>query len=328
MSPVRRIRRALLALVAVIVLGTIGYVALGFTVLEALYQTVTTVTTVGFREVRPLTPAGELFTIGLILVGVGTALYTFGVLLEALVEGHLRAHLGRRRMDRAIGRMTGHVIVCGWGRVGAASVAYLDTLGEQVVVVDRAPERLRGLDRPTVLGDVTDDAVLAAAGIERARALIAALDTDADNVYVTLSSRALRPDLVIIARARNESSKSKLLRAGADRVTNPQLIGGRRMAAFALQPHVAEFLDVVMHEDALEYRIEEFPVAQRSPLLGVTLRAADLRATTGALLLALRQPSGRFLANPGTDTVIEADAVLIALGTPEQLNGVRHRAAG
>jgi voltage-gated potassium channel len=301
---------------------------LGFTVLEALYQTVTTVTTVGFREVRPLTRVGELFTIGLILVGVGTALYTFGVLLEALVEGHLREYLGRRRMDRAIGNMTGHVIVCGWGRVGAASGDYLDSLGEQVVVVDRNPERLRGLDRPTIVGDVTDDAVLTAAGIERARALIAALDTDADNVYVTLSSRALRPDMVIIARARNDSSKSKLLRAGADRVTNPQLIGGRRMAAFALQPHVAEFLDVVMHEDTLEYRIEEFPVAAQSSLLGVTVRQADLRASTGALLLALREPTGRFLANPSTETLIESHAVLIALGTPEQLNALRHRTAG
>src|SRR5262249_40998098 len=122
MNPLRRIRRALLGLVVVIVLGTLGYVALGFTALEALYQTVTTVTTVGFREVRPLSVAGELFTIMLILVGVGTALYTLGVLLEALVEGHLREYLGRRRMDREIGRMKGHVIVCGWGRVGAASV--------------------------------------------------------------------------------------------------------------------------------------------------------------------------------------------------------------
>jgi voltage-gated potassium channel len=218
------------------------------------------------------------------------------------------------------------VIVCGLGRVGAAGVAYLDTLGEQVVVVDRDPERLRGLDRPTVVGDVTDDAVLTAAGIGRARALIAALDTDADNVYVTLSSRALRPDLVIIARARNESSKSKLMRAGADRVTNPQRIGGRRMAAFALQPHVAEFLDVVMHEDALEYRIEEFPVDAHSELAGMTLKAAELRDSTGALLLALRQPGGQFLANPGADTEIEPGAVLIALGTPGQLDGVRRRA--
>lgn len=325
MSPLRRIRLALLALLAVLVVGTAGYVFLGFTLLDALYQTVTTVTTVGFREVRPLGVLGQLFTIALILVGVGTALYAFSVLLEALIEGHLREHLERRRMDRSIDSMTGHTIVCGWGRVGAASVGYLGTLGEQVVVVDRDPTRLEGAPHATVVGDVTDDQVLMAAGITRARALIAALDTDADNVYVTLSSRALRPDLVIIARARNESSKSKLLRAGADRVTNPQLIGGRRMAAFALQPHVAEFLDVVMHDETLDYRVEQFEVAEDSPLLDRTLHDADIRRTTGALLLAVRRPSGLFLANPAPDTPIEAHAVLIALGTADQLDGVRRQ---
>lgn len=323
MGPQRRIRTALLALLAVLITGTLGYMLLGFSVREAVYQTVTTVMTVGFREVRPLDAAGEWFTIALILVGVGTALYAFGVLLEALIEGHLRQHMERRRMDREIDRMAGHVIVCGWGRVGAASVAFLDSLSERVVVVDQDPERLHDIGYPTVLGDVTDDHVLEAAGISRARALIAALDTDADNVFVTLSSRALRPDLVIIARARNESSKSKLLRAGADRVLNPQLIGGRRMAAFALQPNVAEFLDVVMHDDTLDYRIEEFEMPSDSPLLGRALSEAAIRRTTGALVLALRRPDGTFLANPDPETPIETDAVLIALGTPDQLDGVR-----
>ena len=224
MGQLSRLRLALLALCAVLVVGTIGYVVLGFSVLEALYQTVTTVTTVGFREVRPLTPAGQVFTIALILTGVGTALYTLGVLLEALIGGELRKHVGRRRMDKTISRMTGHTIVCGWGRVGLSSAHYLVGTGQHVVVVDRDPPGCRTCEYPTVLGDVTDDQVLAAAGIDRARALIAALDTDADNVYVTLSARALRPDLVIIARARSGSSTSKLLRAGADRVVNPQRI--------------------------------------------------------------------------------------------------------
>src|SRR5262249_42190024 len=140
----------------------------------------------------------------------------------------------------------------------------------------------------TVLGDVTDDRVLQAAGIARAGALLTALDTDADNVFVTLSSRALRPDLVIIARARTEASKPKLLRAGADRAVNPQLIGGRRMAAFALQPHVAEFLDVVMHDDELDYRIEQIEVAVGSGLADRDVHDGELRERTGALLLAVR----------------------------------------
>ena len=308
-----------------IVAGTVGYVILGFGFVDALYQTVTTITTVGFREVHPLSTVGECFTIVLILVGVGTALYTFGVLLEALIEGHLRQQLGRWRMERRIGRMTGHFIICGWGRVGQASVLYLNALGKQVVVVDRDPDRLQDLNHPTVLGDVTDDSILEAAGIEHAHALIAALNTDADNVYVTLSSRALRPDLVIIARARTEDSRSKLLRAGANRAVNPQLIGGRRMAAFALQPHVAEFLDVVMHDETLDYRIEEMKITSASPLVGRRLADTALGLTTGALVLAIRTASGQFIANPAPDTRLDPDTIVIALGTSAQLDSLgRH----
>jgi voltage-gated potassium channel len=323
MGTLVRIRLALFAFGVVIGAGTLGYVLLGFGVLDALYQTVTTVTTVGFREVHRLTAVGQVFTIVLILAGVGTALYTLGALLEILIEGHLHQHLGRRRMERDIGRMTNHIIICGWGRVGRASALYFAATGQQIVVVDRNPARLEGLQHATVLGDVTDDDVLLAAGIARARALIAAVDTDADNVYVTLSSRALRPDLVIIARARTESSKSKLVRAGADRAVNPQLIGGRRMAAFALQPHVAEFLDVVMNEEALEFRMEEVEVPVGSRVAGLSLRDAALDAS-GALLLALRPgTTGPFLLNPSADTRLEPHTILIVVGTPAQLDALR-----
>jgi voltage-gated potassium channel len=323
-GPLRRIGRALLAFALVIVAGTVGYVVLGFGVLDAVYQTVTTVTTVGFREVKPLTAVGQLFTITLILLGVGTALYAFGVVLEALIEGHLRQRMGRWRMDRQISRMTGHIIICGCGRVGSACVQYFSSLGKPFVVVDRDPAQLRDLDHPTVLGDVTDDRILQAAGIGRASALITALDTDAANVYVTLSSRALGPDLVIIARARTEGSKSNLLRAGANRAVNPQLIGGRRMAAFALQPHVSEFLDVVMHDETLDYRIEEVEITPASPLVGRSLADVALREATGALLLAIRSAGGQFVANPTHDSRLEPHTILIALGTSTQLDAVRH----
>ncbi|MFD0000444.1 potassium channel family protein [Nocardia sp. NPDC127526] len=323
----RRLGRVVVAFVLVVLAGTVGYTLLGFGVLDALYQTVTTISTVGFREVHPLTPVGQVFTMALILIGAGTVLYMFGVLLEVLIDEHLRDHLERRRMNREIDRMRGHIIVCGWGRVGRSTAQYLRGLGKQIVVVDRDPERLQGIEYPHILGDVTDDSVLEAAGIAHAHALIAALDNDADNVYVTLSSRAMRDDLVIIERARTESSKSKLRRAGANRAVNPQLIGGRRMAAFALQPNVAEFLDVVMHDDALEYRIEEISLDAHSPLIGHTLLDTDLRRTTGALLLALRTANGRFIANPTDDIHLHADTILIVLGTPTQLDAVRAQAA-
>jgi voltage-gated potassium channel len=326
MERVPRIRYAVAALGVVLTIGTAGYMLLGFGFLDALYQTVTTVTTVGFREVQPLDPAGQAFTIALILVGVGTALYALGAVLEGFIEGDLRTHLGRRRMDRAISRTSGHVIVCGWGRVGTSCRQYLRDAGLPIVAVDRDPARLAGVDELHVLGDVTDDKVLAAAGIDRAYALITALDTDADNVFVTLSARALRPDMVIIARVRDESSMAKLVRAGADRVVNPQMMGGRRMAAFALQPHVADFLDVVMHDDELDYRLEQIEIGARSPLQGQTLRDSALSGRTGALLLALHMPDGRFLANPDQATPIEPGSVLIMLGTPAQLAGVRRLA--
>ena len=186
MSNVRRFGVALLAVLGVLVAGSIGYVVLGYGLLDAVYQTVTTITTVGFREVHPLGTAGKIFTIVLILAGVGTALYAFSVVLESLVEGHLRQHFGRRRMERDIARLSGHVIVCGWGRVGRAVAGYLAGQGAAVVVVDVDPERVAEVAHPALIGDVTDDDVLRKAGIMRATALVAAINTDAENVYVDI----------------------------------------------------------------------------------------------------------------------------------------------
>jgi voltage-gated potassium channel len=319
-DPFRRVKFGLGLFALVLVGGSLGYVALGFGALDAMYQTVTTVTTVGFREVRPLTDTGKVFTMALILGGVGTALYTFGVLVEALVEGQFSRLLGRRRMDRDIGRLRDHIIICGWGRVGRAIARHVSRSGRPVVVVDHDLERLGDAgEHLYVHGDATDDEVMARAGIADASVLVAALNTDADNLYVTLSTRSVRPDLVIIARARTEASEPKLTRAGADRVVNPQLIGGQRMAAFALQPHVAEFLDVVMHDGSLEFRLEEVSVTSGSPLAGRTLRDAHIRDRTGALVLAVRDAAGRFTTNPPPETLIAPAQILIAIGTSEQL---------
>jgi voltage-gated potassium channel len=317
MHPLRRLWLGLGALGLITVVGTVGYVALGFSLLDALYQTVATITTVGFRH-----PAGAgqtVFTLALIVVGVGTALYTFSVLIEAFVEGEIGHVIGRRRMERTIEHMSDHVVVCGWGRVGQALAQYIAGAGQDVVIVDRAADRLEGCPYPSVAGDATDDGVLRRAGIGRARVLAAALTTDADNLYVTISGRTLSPDLFIIARARIDSSEDKLTRAGANRVVNPQSIGGARMAAFALQPHVAEFMDVVMHDGSLEFRLEETLVPFGSPVEGKSLRDAHLRDQTGALVLAMRDGGGRFTTNPDPETIIEAGQILIAIGTSAQL---------
>lgn len=326
-DPFKRVRIGLGALALVLVAGTIGYLLLGFGLLDAVFQTVVTVTTVGFNPPHALDTAGKAFTIILILVGVGTALYTFSAVLEVLIEGHMRDLVRRRKMERDVDRMSGHVIVCGWGRVGREVARFLTSADRDVVVIDRDLERLQEVPHAVVHGDVTDDETLHRAGIARAATLVAALDTDADNLYVTVAAKSMRADLQIIARARNESSEPKLLRAGADRVVNPQRLGGDRMASFVTQPHVVEFVDIVMHDGTLEFRLEELTVSAASSLSGSTLREAQLRERTGALVLAIRRPDGAFLTNPSPEDVITAGDVLISVGTAEQLDMLARCAA-
>jgi voltage-gated potassium channel len=318
-DPWHRVRLGLIAVTAVLVTGTAGYIVQGLSPLEALYQTVTTVSTVGFRELGDVDADYQVFTIVLILVGVGTALYTFTVLLETLIEGRLTDQLRRRRVARDIARLSGHVVICGYGRLGRTIAGHLAESGRNLVVIDRDELRVSSSAHLFVVGDATDDAALAAAGLDRASTLIAALDTDTDNLYLTLSARSARPDLYIIARAKLENAEPKLRQAGADRVVNPQLIGGSRIAAMTLQPNVLEFVDVVLHDGSLEFRLEELSVDAGSRLAGHTLASARLREQTGAMVLALRAVDGDFVPNPAPETVVEAGHVLIAIGTDDQL---------
>ena len=317
-DPWRRVRVGVTLLAVVMIVGTVGYAALGLGPLDAFYQTVTTVSTVGYRELGEPDAAWKVFTVLLILVGVGVALYTLSVLLETIVEGRLTDRPGRRRMERQIAEMVSHVIVCGWGRVGRTIVG----TGGDVVVVEQDEDRASGATLPVVTGDATDDRVLTAAGIERAGTLIAAIDTDAANLYVTLTARSRRADLFIVARARVESAEATFLQAGANRVVNPQLIGGARMAALATQPHVADFLDVVMHDGSLEFRLEEVPIPHGSALAGHSLGDAHIRRRTGAMVLAVRDPTGAFVTNPPPDAMMTDGHVLIAIGTEDQLDAL------
>ena len=257
----------------------------------------------------------------MIVLGVGAAFYTFSAVVEALVEGTISETVRRRRMAREISDMSQHVIVCGWGRVGKTVADYAKGYGMSVVVIDSDPLRTADTDLPHVLGDAREDRCLEDAGVHRARALVAALADDADNRFVTLTARGLNPDLFIVARARVASSEQKLLQAGADRVVNPQHLGGARMAAFTNQPHVAEFLDVVMHDGSLEFRLEEITVPPSSQVAGKTLREAQLRDRTGALVLAMKK-GGDFETNPDPGSRIEPQTVLIAIGTASQLAGL------
>jgi voltage-gated potassium channel len=304
--------------------GTIGYIAFGYSLLDAIFQTVITVTTVGFGEVHRFNNGEKIFTIILILAGVGMAAYTFSVLVESFVEGYLSDTLERHRMEKSIKSMNNHIIVCGWGRVGRAISRHL---GEQnrsdVVVIDIATQRLEKIDLPNVQGDATDESILRSAGIERARVLVTALNADADNLYVTLTARSMCPNLFIVARAATQQAADKLLQAGADRVVDPQDLGGARMAALATQPHVAEFLDVVMHNSNLEFRLEQVDVPANSPLAGQTLSSARIHDRTGTLVLAMREPGKEFRTIPSSNAKIVAGEVMIVIGSAAQVDSLR-----
>ncbi len=326
-NPLRQLRIGILLLSSIMVIGTVGYMFFGLRFLDALYLCVTVISTVGFRELGEVTDGFQVFTILLILSGVGTALYTLGVMLEALVEGRLTDSFGRRRMQRQINDLENHVIVCGYGRVGRSIARRIVAEGGEVVVIDISDDRLDDWSGLSVTGNATDDHTLQAAGIERARSLVAALTSDADNLYVTLTGRSLAPDLFIAARARVDSAEPKLTQAGADRVVNPQSIGGERMAALVMQPAVADFLDVVMHDGSLEFRLAEVPIADGSPLAGLSLREAHVRDRTGAMILAMRNGAGDFRTNPPPEEVIDPGEVLIAIGTNAQLEALRRAAS-
>jgi voltage-gated potassium channel len=320
-STIGRLRVALGMVVGVFVLGTVGYLAFGLSLIDAMYMTLTTVTTVGFREITEpeVTDGEKLFTMALIVIGVGTMLYTLTLIVQMVVEGQISDLVGRRRMDKKIADMRGHTIVCGWGRVGRAVAHDLSHNGRDVVVVDIDEDRLEEVDYPKVLGDATLDTTLRRAGIERASSLVAALEGDAENLFVTMSSREINADLFIVARARQEESVDKLSRAGADRVVNPQELGAARMASFVVQPNVAEFVDVVMHERSMDFRMQEVEIPSGSPLAGQSLKDANLRQRAGVLVLALRGDDGAFHTNPDPDVVLHANNVVIAVGTDDAL---------
>jgi len=310
----RRLQIAVGVLLGVLAIGTAGYTALGLSVVDAVYQTVITVSTVGFREVGDVTRSYQAFTIVMIMVGAGAVLYTLGVLIETLIEGRITQEFGRRRMEIRVEELKNHIVVCGWGQVGESIAATLMDEGQDVVVVDRREDVAAHLLR--VIGDATDDAILTEAGIERARALVVALDTDANNVYVTLSGRAAREDIFIVSRANNAYAESKLYRAGADRVVNPHKLGASHMAALVTQPNVAEFLDITMNDRELTVSISELTVASSSALAHQPLSEVDLAGNT---VLAIRRVDGSFDHHPDMAAPASVGDVLIALGTASEL---------
>ena len=312
-------------LALVLSIGTIGFMLVeGWTAIQAFYTAVLVASTLGFSDLKPTDTPGQLLTIALIAGGVGTLYYLAGALAQSVIEDQLDR--GKRRtMEQQIAQLKDHFIVCGFGRVGQQTCRQLAQESCAFLVVDNDENRIERIQEAGYLwlrGDASDDSVLKRAGIERARALLTAVQSDAGNVYITLSARALNPKLFIVARAATAEAEHKLTIAGANRVMSPYILGGRSMAGMALRPAVMDFLDVLIHSDDLEMWLEEIPVGPESFLAGVPIGDAQLRETTGITILAVRHPDGQMVVNPKTDVVLHPGDTIIALGARTDLERV------
>jgi voltage-gated potassium channel len=326
----RRLRWAFGLMVAVAVIGVAGFMILEhWSLLDAIYMTVITVATVGFSEVHPLDPAGRVFTILLILAGVGTLAFAFGQFVEFVLEGHLTNILEVRRMDKRIAEMNGHTILAGLGRVGNVTARALEEESAPFVVIDSDPDSLRLASQrgwACVEGDATEEETLLKAGIERAAAVVTALSADAENLFVTITARALSPKAFIVARSEHESTEAKLMQAGANRVITPNVIGGRRMASMVLHPTVSDYLDLVSGAHGVEFRLQEVELGAESSFAGLSLAEARIRETTGAQVVAILSPDGSVDANPAASTVLTPGQRLVVLGSADQVAVLTERA--
>jgi voltage-gated potassium channel len=285
-------------------------------------MTVTTVATVGYREVHPLSFPGQVFTILLILGGVGTAFYTATLLATVVVEGGLHRRFEQRRFNRMLEQISGHFIVCGDGRIGSIIVTELDRQGIPFVVIERDEDRMHTvMERGwlALAADASQEAVLEHAGIRRARGLIAAVGTDAENVYTVLTARVMQPDLFIIARVESDDAEHKLRRAGADRVISPYHIGASHIVQTALRPTVVDFMQLATSSDYMDLSMEQVHVHADSPLAGVSLINAGIRQKFGVIIVGIKRGSGEMEFNPAPEAVIAPGDELVVLGRPQSV---------
>lgn len=322
MSPRRRLLYIATVLLAVIAAGTIGYMVIeDWSLMDALFMAVTTISTVGYKEVQPLSDSGRVFTLFLIVGGVGILFYAVGSFAQYFMEGQLANMLGGRRMKQDISKLKDHIIICGYGQTGKEVALTLSEERVPFVVVDNDDEAVKRASEDAhlyVRGNATTDEVLEEAGIQQARGLVAAVGDDADNIFITLSAKGLRHDLPVVARAYAEESESKLRRAGADRVILPLRLGGRRMAMIALHPLVIDFVETTIHSRDRDFVLEEIRVVSGSPIAGMNIKQGQ-EHSGGASILAVKKQGGPLLANPPAGTMLEPGDQVVIMGTRQQL---------
>ncbi len=299
--------------------GIAGYMLIeGWGLLDAVYMTAISLSTVGFKEVHPLTEQGRVFTILLITLGVGLFFYAIGSLAEGLIEGHLKGLIGRRRMLKKISRLERHYIVCGYGRLGRVICHELQLRNKPLVVVDNKQSAVQRAEKRQllwVLGDATVDNVLESAGIKRAKGLISVLGTDAANVYITISAKFLNPRVTIVTRAENENAEKKMFQVGATKVISPYKIGASRMALAVLKPTLTEFLDLASHSVGFDLDIEQIEIVAGSELDGKALKDISLRERTGVTVIAIKKRGGEMSLQLRPEEPLAPGDVIVALGS-------------
>lgn len=313
----------ILALIIALIFGTTGYVIIEqWTILESFYMTVITLTTIGFGEIKPLSDAGRMFTLILILFGLFIVAFVINYTTQQIIQGQLSFFLGIGRNSRRVRSMRNHFIICGFGRMGEKVCEQLRSGNVPFVIIESSRERYQdALDEGyvAILGDGTDDDVLREAHIEEARGLVCSVSSDAKNVFITLSSRQLNPKLYILARAAEDNSVNKLMMAGATKVVSPYSIGGRTMANALLRPHVVEFIEFATDNEALDFSIESGTVSAESEFCGSNIIDSQIRSRYNVIILAIRKHDGGMHFNPAPTTILECGDQLIAAGHPDQL---------
>ncbi|MDX2043578.1 MAG: potassium channel protein [Acidobacteriota bacterium] len=318
MAPLKRLILPLIIIAGIILTGTFGYMLIeDWTWFDSLYMTVITLATIGYGEVKPLTAGGRWFTIGLIFVGVGVFGFLLANIVQAVVETGITAALGRRKVFKDISQLEDHFILCGAGRVGLRIVDELAKKDVDFVVIehdDSVAEKLLTQGHLVLIGDATDEKVLEGARAQYAQTLITAASSDAENVYITLTARGLNPNIYIVARANDQAAERQLMRAGANKVVSPVLIGSHRMAQAALSPAVADFLESTTKTEGLDLNFEQIHISEDSPLNGVKLKDSGIRSEHNAMVVAVTPRNGEMSFNPSGDHVLTAGDLLIAIG--------------
>ena len=318
MNRTRHLAISISLLLLVVLIGTTGYMFFeGWSLLDSLYMTIITISTVGFGEIHHVNTDGRIFTIFLVMVGVGFTMYVAAAVVQFMVEGRMQIILGRRRLDKKIGKLKNHYIVCGYGRIGRVLCKNLRRNPIDVVVVEKNPEMIPQMDEDGILyiaGDAAEESCLLRAGIERAKGLVAVLATDTDNVFLVLTARQLAPALKIIARASQEGAKNKLQAAGADSVESPYEMGAVSMAHRIIRPTVTNFLDLAFAYRRTDIQMEEIPVGESSSLINLPLKDSGIRQNFNLIIIAIKKPDGTMQFNPSFETAIMPGDTVIAVG--------------